>query len=158
MSNEQERPSRWPWPPIIYAGAVAAAIIAHWLLPLPWLTGPFSEFLFGLGCLIAAAALAIIITAIRALRRAGTTAMPNRASSQLVTQGPFSFTRNPIYLGDTMLMMALALIFGIAWFIVFGLLAAYLTSKAAIEAEERHLALRFGRAYRDYAKRVRRWI
>lgn len=158
MSQQHQRPGRFAWPPVIYVGAIAATIIVHWLLPAPWITGPFSEFLFGLGCLIAAGALAIVITAIRALRRAGTTVMPNRRSDHLVTKGPYSFTRNPIYLGNTMLMMALALIFGVAWFFVFALLAAFLTGRIAIAAEEKHLDLRFGRAWRDYAKRVRRWI
>ena len=37
--------------------------------------------------------------------------MPNRAADHLVTKGPFSFTRNPIYLGNTMLMIGIG-IFG----------------------------------------------
>ena len=84
--------------------------------------------------------------------------MPNRAAEHLVTGGPFSFTRNPIYLANALLMIAVGLIAGIAWLVLFAIVAAYATQKLAIEREERHLQARFGKRYIDYAKRVRRWI
>ena len=44
------------------------------------------------------------------------------------------------------------------WFLVLALVAAFLTQKLAIEPEERHLDVRFGKKYREYSKKVRRWI
>jgi protein-S-isoprenylcysteine O-methyltransferase Ste14 len=55
-------------------------------------------------------------------------------------------------------MIGVGLITGIAWFLPLAIVAAFLTQKLAIEREERHLEARFGKRYRDYAKRVRRWI
>lgn len=158
MSTVEDRPNTLPWPPMIYIAAAALAVVLHFVVPLPWLPDPLREFLFAVGWLVVAGAVVIDVSAMRAMRRARTTIMPHRAAEHLVTSGPFSFTRNPIYLGNTMLMIGIGLIVGIAWFILLAPLAAFATTRLAIEREERHLATRFGRKYRDYAKKVRRWI
>lgn len=158
MSDLHSRPSVFPWPPVVYICCVALAIILTVTVPLPWLGGTLAEFLFAVGWLTLAGGLALILLAIRALRRGGTTVNPTQAASQLVTSGPFGISRNPIYLGETMIMVAIALITRSPWFIVMGSAAAIITTYLAIRPEEQHLDLRFGRRYRDYAKRVRRWI
>ncbi|WP_421925016.1 methyltransferase family protein [Neoaquamicrobium sediminum] len=158
MTAVETRPNTLPWPPIVYVAAVAAAFVLNWLVPLPWIPGPLGELLFAVGWLVVGGALAIDITAMRTMARAKTTIMPHRGSDHLVTSGPFSFTRNPIYLGNTMLMIGIGLIAGIVWFILLAPVAAFVTQKVAIEREERHLEMRFGKKYRDYAKKVRRWI
>lgn len=158
MTTVEKRPNTLPWPPIVYVAAVAAAIVLHWLLPLPWIPRPLSELLFAVGWLVVGAALAVEFSAMRTMARAKTTIMPHRGSDHLVTSGPFSFTRNPIYLGNTMLMIGIGLIAGIVWFVLLAPVAAFVTQKLAIEREEQHLEIRFGKKYRDYAKKVRRWI
>ncbi len=158
MTTVEKRPNTLPWPPIVYIAAVAAAIVLHWLLPLPWIPRPLSELLFAVGWLVVGAALAVEFSAMRTMARAKTTIMPHRGSDHLVTSGPFSFTRNPIYLGNTMLMIGIGLIAGIVWFVLLAPVAAFVTQKLAIEREEQHLEIRFGKKYRDYAKKVRRWI
>jgi protein-S-isoprenylcysteine O-methyltransferase Ste14 len=158
MTDIQNSPNRLPWPPIIYLAAIAISIALGLLLPLPWISAPLSDILFAAGWLLVAAMVALDFSAMRTMARAKTTIMPNRASEHLVTTGAFSFTRNPIYLGNTLLMIGVGLITGIAWFLPLAIVAAFLTQKLAIEREERHLEGRFGKRYRDYAKRVRRWI
>lgn len=158
MSDIATRPNRFPWPPLIYLAAIAIAVELWVIYPLPWFGSPLADILFAVGCLAVAAVVAIDVSAMRTLSRAGTTVMPNKGSAHLVTGGPFSFTRNPIYLANTMLVLGIGLISGIAWFVPLAFVAAFLTQKLAIEREERHLATRFGKKYADYAKRVRRWI
>ena len=92
------------------------------------------------------------------MQRAKTTILAHRATEKLVTAGPFSFTRNPIYLAFTMLIIGIGLIAGIWWLVLIAPFAAFATVKLAIEGEERHLEARFGKTYRDYAKKIRRWI
>jgi protein-S-isoprenylcysteine O-methyltransferase Ste14 len=75
-----------------------------------------------------------------------------------VTDGPFSLTRNPLYLAGTMLVLGIGLVSGIAWFLLLAILAAFTVQKVTIEREERHLQARFGETYLDYSRRVRRWI
>jgi protein-S-isoprenylcysteine O-methyltransferase Ste14 len=81
---------------------------------------------------------------------------PARASS-LVTCGVFRFSRNPIYLGDLLVLTAFALWLGN--FLNFGFLVLFIRiiSRFQIEPEERALTELFGQAYLDYCAKVRRW-
>lgn len=154
----QEAPNRIPWPPILVVAGILASVLLAWILPLPWIPAPLSDILFAVGWLVAVGAVVLEVRAVMTLRKAGTTVRPDRGSQHLVTSGPYALTRNPIYLGNAMLMIGVALISGIAWFILLGMIAAFATQKLAIEREEQHLSIHFGKKYRDYAKRVRRWI
>ena len=154
----ETRVSRLPWPPLIYMMGIAVAILLHFIYPLPWFSSPLADILFAAGWLVLLAVAALFFTSIRTLTRAKTTLNPNAVPDHLVTSGPFSFTRNPMYLGNTLLLIGVGLISGIAWLLLLAVIAAFLTQKIAIEREERLLADKFGKRYRDYAKRVRRWI
>lgn len=158
MNDRNAAPNRVPWPPIIYLAAIAAAIVLGLLFPLPWITEPLSDLLFAAGWLAVAGFAAMEFSAVRALNRAKTTIRPDKPSDHLVTDGAFSFTRNPIYFGNTLLMIGIGLIAGSLWFIGLAVVAAFATQKLAIEREEKHLQARFGKKYIDYTKRVRRWI
>lgn len=158
MTDPMDRPTAMVWPVPIYVAAILAAVLAGVIVPLPWIGRPLADILLAFGWLLVAATVALYATALSAFRRARTTVKPNAAATQLITGGPFKLSRNPLYLANTILMMGLGLVTGNAWFIVLALVAAFSVQKLAIEPEERHLQARFGRAYRDYAKRVRRWI
>lgn len=151
-------PSHIPWPPIIAIAVIAIGVLLSIAYPLPWIPSPAGDMLFAVGCLCIAGMAAFYATAITALRRAKTTVLPTKITEHLVTTGPYGFTRNPIYLGNVLLILGLALVTGNAWLLPLAFVAAALTSRLAIVGEERHLDQRFGKKYRDYAKRVRRWI
>ena len=147
-----------PWPPVIYVVAIALSVVLGILYPLPWIGDIFGDLLFGVGWVALFGVAMLWITAIRVMMRAKTTFDPNADPDHLVTSGPFGITRNPMYLANTLLLIGVAFITGIAWFLIFAFLAAFATQKLAIEKEEKILAAKFGKKYRDYAKRVRRWI
>lgn len=153
-----ERPNRFPWPPVFYAAALIAGALLGWLVPLPWISGISAEVLFAGGFLLIAAALAIDAAAMTAMHRHRTTIMPHKKSDHLVTKGGYTVSRNPIYVAHTMLVIGAGLISGIVWFFPLAFIAAYATQKFGIEREEKHLESRFGKYYRDYKKRVNRWI
>lgn len=158
MNAYETRPNRLPWPPMLYVAAIVVAAILGWFYPLPWIPSPLSDILFAIGIVGIAGVVLIDVSAMRTLHRARTTIMPHRGSEHLVTEGPFSLSRNPIYLANTLLTVSIGLIAGSLWFILAGLVAAFATQKLAIEREESHLETRFGKRYRDYRKKVRRWI
>jgi protein-S-isoprenylcysteine O-methyltransferase Ste14 len=147
-----------PWPPLIYVAGIAASLILHALYPLPWFGSPMSDILVPVGWLALLAMAALFFAAFRAMARAKTPVNPNAQPEHLVTEGPFGITRNPIYLADTLLLLGVGLVSGITWFLPLALIAAFVTKKVAIDKEERWLADKFGKRYRDYTKRVRRWI
>jgi protein-S-isoprenylcysteine O-methyltransferase Ste14 len=158
MSAIERGPIHFPWPPILYVAAILASILLSWAVPLPWLAEPLAGMLLVAGIVLGAAAIALVLTAIHMMHKANTSVRLDRPAQHLVQNGPFSISRNPIYLGNTLFMIGIGLAAGMLWFIILAIVAAFLTQKLAIEREEPHLDQRFGKKYRDYRKRVRRWI
>ena len=158
MSAIERGPIHFPWPPILYVAAILASIVLSWAVPLPWLAEPLAGMLLVAGIALGAAAIALVLTAIHMMHKANTSVRLDRPAQHLVQNGPFSISRNPIYLGNTLFMIGIGLAAGMLWFIILAIVAAFLTQKLAIEREEPHLDQRFGKKYRDYRKRVRRWI
>jgi protein-S-isoprenylcysteine O-methyltransferase Ste14 len=158
MNDVTARPNNRPWPPIIFLTAIALSVLLQLVYPLPWVGQPLSGILFAVGWLMVAAFAVLNISAVRTMRRAGTTVRPDRGADRLVTDGPFALSRNPLYLAGSMLVLGIGLISGIWWFVLFAILAGFAVQKVAIEREEAHLRARFGKTYLDYARRVRRWI
>lgn len=156
--STDQRPSRIPWPPIVFLIAIAAGGTLHYLVPIPWLGSPLADLLFAAGWLLILAAVFVGLMALQTLRNAGTTIRADRKTEHLVTSGPYSFSRNPIYLAFTTFVIGLGFVTGGVWFLICGILAAFATQKLAVEPEEHHLAERFGKRFRDYQKQVRRWI
>ena len=160
MNTSQEKPpSPFPWPPVLYGIAILAGLVLQaWVYRLPWLPGTVGGMAFMAGLLLIAAAVFIDIRTFRELSKHKTTVLPTRAASHLVTTGPFSFSRNPIYLSNTLLTIGLGLALGNLWLLAGAFLAAFAVTKLAIEREEKHLARKFGSAWHHYAKKVRRWF
>jgi protein-S-isoprenylcysteine O-methyltransferase Ste14 len=151
-------PSRIPWPPLIYLGAIISSYFLGEYYRLPWLPTIIADGLLAVGILMVAGGLAFDIYAIRTLMKHKTTVSPVRKADQLVTSGPFALSRNPIYLGNTILTLGFGVLFGNPWFFIGAIVAALLTNYLQIVPEEKHLAQFFGKQWRSYAKRVRRWI
>lgn len=152
------RPNSVPWPPIIFLGALLAALGLGALWPLG--LGPLSSVgwlrMAGIG--LAAMGIALDVAAMLAMRQARTNILPHRGADRLVSGGVFALTRNPIYLGNTLLLLGVGLALPSAWMLAAALVAALLVDRLAIRREEQHLAARFGPAFADYAARVPRWI
>ena len=151
------RPNAIPWPPILYGGGALLAVLLHQAAPIParWHGTPLLQHL---GEAMILAGLALDLWAMATMWRAKANILPHRAATALVTHGPFAFSRNPIYLGNTILLLGAGLAFGMGWFIPVALVAAALTGHLAIAREEAHLNARFGRDWRTYTLRVNRWI
>ncbi|MBI5129923.1 MAG: isoprenylcysteine carboxylmethyltransferase family protein [Rhodopseudomonas palustris] len=149
------RPNRLPWPPMLLALAALASIVLGMLAPLP---APSARWVALLGGALATLGLGLDLWAILTMRSARTNILPHRAADRLVTWGPFRFSRNPIYLANTWLLIGIGLAFGNAWFIVFALLSAVAVDRLAIRREERHLAIRFGNDWIAYSSKTPRWL
>lgn len=118
--------------------ARTAANIAGWLLMLP--------------------GVALAIWAQVIFRRLGTTTVPGRASSALVTWGPYRFSRNPMYVALTLMYLGEAGIVGQVWPVPLLLLVLVYLNWTLIPFEEAHLTENFGEVYRSYRDTVRRWF
>jgi protein-S-isoprenylcysteine O-methyltransferase Ste14 len=152
---ENDSPNRIPWPPIIYLGAAVVGIILGRILPLPW---PEIAGLKLAGGILALAAIGWDVTSMLTFARHKANIMPNRAATKLITSGPFAWSRNPIYLGNTLLVLGAGIYFANWWLVGLAIVAAFVTQKLAIEREEAHMAAKFGVEWESYTKRVRRWL
>ena len=110
------------------------------------------------GALVIGFGVALDLWAILTMRRVHTNILPHRATDHLVTWGPFSFTRNPIYVGNTLLMLGAGICFENLWFMLFGLVGAFVVNRLAIRREELHLTTLFGDRWAEYTSRVPRWL
>ena len=108
----------------------------------------------------AASGLAFNAAGFRTIRRAGSTIDPTRpaAASALVTGGPFRISRNPMYVGFTLMLLAWAAWLQSPWALAGPVLFALYLGRWQIVPEERALRAKFGAAYADYEARVRRWL
>jgi protein-S-isoprenylcysteine O-methyltransferase Ste14 len=148
-------PNTIPWPPIIY---VAAALLSYGLSRVIPLVSLDIAALRAIGAAMIVIAVSIDVMTFLAFRKHQTTILPNKAASHLITTGPFAFSRNPIYLSNTILLAGVGLGFDFIWMVILALPAAFVTQKLAIEREERHLAEKFGQAWADYAAKTARWL
>ncbi|WP_244534517.1 isoprenylcysteine carboxylmethyltransferase family protein [Hyphomicrobium sp. CS1GBMeth3] len=157
MPETAAPPATVPWPPILVAGLVAAAVALSYAFPLAW---PGESDLLGhiAGLGLGATGLALFVWAALTLHRHGTTILPDKAADALVTDGPFRFRRNPIYISHVFMLFGIAELTHNIWFVILAILYIPLVTWLAVLPEERHLEARFGDAYRDYASRTRRWI
>jgi len=152
-----ERPSSVPWPPILLVGVVVAAWGLGRVAPIEW-TGlddwPARAVGYGIGI----AGVALTTWAIICLLQAGTTVLPTARATRLVTRGPYRRWRNPIYLGEVMILLGIAQITHNIWFVTAAAAFALLVTWLAILPEERHLEAVFGEEYRAYKAHTRRWL
>ena len=145
-------------PPPIVAAAVALAMWGVALLATAHDWGQLARL--GAAGIPAGLGLGIAFLGIRAFRRARTTIDPThlQAASTLVTGGIYRYTRNPMYLGFTLLLVGWAFWLQSAWCLLGPVCFAWLITRFQIRPEERALSARFGSHYADYTSRVRRWL
>ncbi|HEV7250802.1 MAG TPA: isoprenylcysteine carboxylmethyltransferase family protein [Shinella sp.] len=157
MNAYRMKPLAFPWPPLIYGAAIAAAFLLQAWFPLAvsdtniWIAR-------AAGGVLIVTAIVLDVWAMRTLLDNHTTIMPNRCSTHLVTSGPYRFTRNPIYLGYTLATAGMGLAMLNPWCLVTATVAAAVTSIIAIKREELHLLSRFGIDFERYCTGTSRWI
>lgn len=157
VASYSDRPTSFPWPPVLFAGSVCFALVLWRLMPLPWpglddLPARLMGYAFGIAGIVLSA------WAILTMRQADTNIMPNRAAGRLITWGPYRIWRHPIYMAETLMLLGLAQVTGSIWFVIAAALFTVLVLALAILPEERHLEARFGEEFVAYKARSRRWF
>jgi protein-S-isoprenylcysteine O-methyltransferase Ste14 len=114
----------------------------------------------GLGWCLMAAAVLPMLAALNRFQRAGTTVDPRdpRKATALVTGGVYRWSRNPMYLGLTLLLVGWAIHLGSLSPLLVPPLFALVISRVQILPEERILSERFGDDYERYCRSVGRWL
>lgn len=100
----------------------------------------------------------INVRASNLFKKARTTPGPFERPGHLVIQGPYSFSRNPMYLGLAIALVGMGFLFGTIIPLVVIPVFVWIVSTNFIDVEEKALEETFGQTYLEYKERVRRWI
>ncbi len=110
------------------------------------------------GVTLLAVGFGLMFWAVADFWRAKTDLLPFKPARTLVIVPPYTFTRNPMYLGLTLAYLGGAFATNWAWPLVFLPAVIWITAGFVISREERYLRSRFGDQYAAYCARVRRWL
>ena len=94
----------------------------------------------------------------RALLRRGTNVNPSQPTTALVTDGVFGRTRNPLYVGVSVALCGIALIFALDWILLLIIPSCVILDFAVVRREELYLEWKFGEAYLRYKECVPRYL
>jgi protein-S-isoprenylcysteine O-methyltransferase Ste14 len=144
-------------PPLFFLGFLAAAALLEAFVPMS--TMIFSPLLrYLLGGLLFTAGVLIGLAGARRFRAAGTNIPPTLPTTALVADGPYQWSRNPLYLAMMLIYGGLAVAAGSVWAFALVVPLFFVIDIGVVAREERYLERKFGDAYRQYKMRVRRWI
>ena len=152
--SSEHRPRQALPPHFLFAAVLLGWAFDRWL-PILRLWNGWGAYLGGAVIL---ASLAVNIYCAMQFRKHQTTIIPFRESSQLLTTGLYSRSRNPIYVSMVVLLCGFAIFWGSLspWLVPPAF--AILISNRFIRAEEAMLRAKFGDEYDKYCQRVRRWF
>lgn len=142
-------------PTLIAMGLMLAGMLLDRLHPLPFPDG-WPANTIGIGVICVAGVLAL--WSFLQFQRADTGMRPDEPASELLTGGPYRFSRNPQYIALALIQVTVACWLDNLWILLLTPLTLLVVDRYAVVREERYLERRFGQAYHDYRRRVRRWL
>jgi len=142
-------------PPILLLMHLFAAFLLNSLFPLPI---AFPKILVWVGYLLILVGIGLAFSAAGQFMKVHTTLDPHGSVTEIVTRGPYRFSRNPIYLGFVCLFIGFPFIFRTYWGVVLSPVLMISLYQLVIEREEAYLEKKFGDVYISYKSRLRRWL
>ena len=144
-------------PPFIYLISIIAGIIVNlaWRIKIFPYSG-IPRIILGIAVILIA--ISIFINAFKALEKAKTPIQPYKPTLKIVKQGPYSFSRNPVYLSFSLAQIGFALLLNNLWVLIALIPAILAIHYGVILREEKYLENKFGKEYISYKKSVSRWI
>jgi len=146
---------RFP-PPLVYIGfIILGALLQYAIAPIPF---PDDAWIRILGVVVVVAGLAIIFAALATFKKTGQEPKPWTPSPELIIEGTYRWTRNPMYVGLTCILIGLGLALNNIWFSLLAPIALVLVHFIAVLPEEEYLSGKFGKSYAEYRRNVRRYL
>jgi protein-S-isoprenylcysteine O-methyltransferase Ste14 len=144
------------WREILFPAVQVLLVFGFAPRPWPRAGGPDYGDALGLLFLVLGQGLRVAVIGFAYIKRGG----QNRRihADDLVTDGLFAHCRNPLYVGNVLILAGLFLVHGSPWVVGLGLGFFVFAYVAITLAEEAFLAGRFGAAYEDYLRRVPRFL
>ena len=154
-AKDADHPQVITWPPLIFAACAVGGALAHFIFPIRVTRYPVS---LAAGVVLAVLSASLAIWAERVMKAAGTNVRPDKPSLVIVSNGPYRFTRNPMYLSLCLLQLAIGCFLN-GWVpVLFTPILALILHFGVILREESYLEGKFGEQYLSFKNRVRRWL
>lgn len=142
-------------PPLIHFIFILITVAVNQFIPVAL---PRAVLLIGTGMGLIFLSILIAGSAFSQFAQSNNPVPPNQPVKDLMVQGPFRFTRNPLYLALALLQAGVSLVSGNGWILMTLPFVLLIVRHYVIGREEAYLARRFGQTYLDYQSRVRRWL
>jgi len=157
MSSDtsSDHPDIIAFPPFIFLGCALISIVLRFLFPLRLMDYSIS---WPIGTALALLAVSMAIWAVQVMRAGGTNVRPDKPALAIVRQGPYRFTRNPMYLALCILHASLGFLLNSWMPIIFTPILASFLHFGVVLREEHYLESKFGENYLALKRSVRRWI
>ena len=147
----------WFFPPyLVLIGLVMSFLLEFFLYKNPIYS--HSIIIKFIGIFLAIGAIFLFLKSVRIFNENDEKLHPRSISTQIFKDGPFKFSRNPIYLAMVILLIGFGLTFNSFWFLYAGLTIFIMLHYGVIIPEENYLEKEFGKDYLEYKKSVRRWL
>jgi protein-S-isoprenylcysteine O-methyltransferase Ste14 len=145
-------------PPLMFAVPLVIGILLKSRFPLVHPGASAARWLHWLGIGLIAAGIAHTLTSVILFVSNRTTIIPHRHASTFVRRGAYRWTRNPMYVGLTLIYVGICAITTALLALLLLPIPLLLVDRLVIPMEERHMEEAFGTDYSDYKTRVRRWL
>ncbi len=154
--GKRDNPGVMFFPPALHLAMLVVGLVLHFLFPLPFLPFFWQQLVIGVPLI----GIGVILGewAVWTMKRGGTAISSYESTTSIVAQGPFRFSRNPLYLSLTIAYIGVAVAVNTLWSLVLLPVALLGITLGVIKREERYLERKFGQEYLSYKTRVRRWL
>ena len=157
QSKPGAKPPHIPPPLLFLLGYIAGEGLELVMpFPLSWLVSARAAEI--LGALFLAVGFIVVLVSVATFLTAKTTPIPYRRAATLVTWGPYRLSRNPMYVGVTLIYLGVAALRALLWPVLLLPIVLVVLNTFVIPYEESMLRATFGTAYERYCGRVRRWL
>lgn len=155
LTSTKDHPRVIAWPPLIFAISAILSCLLHFAAPIRLMPYPVSLWI---GLMLMTLSASVGVWAERTMQTAGTSIRPDRPALTIVKNGPYRFTRNPMYVSLCVLQLGVGFLVD-GWIpLLFVVPLAATLHFGVIHREEIYLQSKFGEEYSAFKRQVRRWI
>jgi protein-S-isoprenylcysteine O-methyltransferase Ste14 len=155
-AGERGAKVRFP-PPLVYLVSILLGVAIRYAAA-PLAVAAYRYLALAAGVALLLAGLGLIAGAWTLFRSTGQDPKPWKPTPEIVLNGPYRFTRHPMYLGLTCIQIGLGLALNNLWISLLAAFSLLAVHFIAVLPEERYLAEKFGESYRGYLVKVRRYL
>ncbi len=155
MKSDTDSPQVITLPPLVFLGGIIIGFIIDLIIPAPFVSEAYDlpAGLFGI-----ALGIALMAWAVRTFNESGTNVDVRQPSTKVVSDGPYRYSRNPIYLAMGLIVLGASIWLNSLWILFSIVFIIPVIETGVIRREEKYLEKKFGQRYQEYKAKVRRWV